>query len=549
MTSQFRLFGRAVGSCVLVLIISSCAGQTSDIETHSSTVRPRREATQYTIRDWLTASGDADRQLAEFYAAREDRPVWSGSAAARRLAATAMQVLARAYRQGLPQAAYGFAGTSKHDAGRQAAAADLQLTQSLLTYIHDVRLGRLSPSKVYRDLKLPRRHFEPTIALTKALAEGDLKGFLQRLSPREAQYQALVRALARYRRIAANGGWRTLGEHPLRAQLAARLALEDPALARLGHPSATALAESLRRFQARHGLKPDAVLGPQTEQALNVPVQERIDEIKANLERWRWLPRHLPDRYILVNVPAQSAALIEHGRTKLMSKVVIGRNQAGDTTPILLTDADAIVANPAWTVPGDIAIAGLLPHLRRDPNYLRSRHMVLLGAPPNMRIDWAKFSGKHLPYQIIQLPGPGNALGNIMFDMPNHFDVYLHGTSDPALFDLANRARSHGCVRVQRILAFADLALEGAVNDPARTLGAALATGKTQRLMLTHALPIYLLYWTAQVEGGHTVAFWPDRYNRDPPLLAMLASPLKSAMVRNAPSSPAPGRQQTAMMW
>jgi murein L,D-transpeptidase YcbB/YkuD len=490
---------------------------------------------QYDIRDLLTAPGDADTELAEFYAARADRPVWSGSAVARRRAATAMHVLARAYQQGLPQAAYDFTDRLGQSELRQAASADLELTQLLLAYVHDVRQGRLSPPAVYRDLRLPRRHFQPALALIKALARSDLKGFLRRLPPRAAQYQALVRALAHYRKIAAAGGWITLGEHPSHAQLAARLALEDPTLARLSHPSGSALAEALRRFQARHGLKPDAVLGVQTKQALNVPVQERISEIKANLERWRWLPRHFPDRYILVNVPSQRAALIEHGRTKLLSKVVIGRNQKGDTTPILLTDSDAIVANPVWTIPNDIATSGILPYLRRDPNYLKSRHMVLAGAPPHTRVDWAKIRAMHLPYQIIQLPGPGNALGNIMFDMPNHFDVYLHGTSDPVLFDLANRARSHGCVRVQKISELADLALEGSVSDPAQALRLALATGKTQRLLLAHPLPIYLLYWTAQVEADGMVAFWPDRYDRDPALLALLEPPSRLVIGPKAP--------------
>ena len=547
--SQFRALGRNVGICALALVISGCTGQPSDSDsvTRSVVEMPRPAATQYPIRDWLTAAGATDTELAEFYAAREYHPLWTGSAAARRLAAVVRHVLAQAYKQGLPEAAYTLSVRSERTAGQQAAAADLQLTRSLLAYIHDLRLGRLVPSKVYRDLELPPRHFEPAAALTKALAAGDLNGFLKHLSPREAQYQALVRALARYRRIAANGGWPALGEDPLHAQLAVRLALEDPALARLRHPSAAALAEALRRFQARHGLKPDGVFGPQTVQALNVPVEKRIGEIEANLERWRWLPRHLPDRYILVNVPAQRAALLENGRIKLMSKVVIGRDRAGDTTPILLTNADAIIANPVWTIPDDIAIAGLLPHLRRDPNYLRSRHMVLVGAPPNMPIDWAEFRGKQLPYQIIQLPGPGNALGNIMFDMPNRFDVYLHGTSDAALFDLANRARSHGCVRVQKIFEFAYLALEGTANNQAQTLRAALASGKTQRLTLSHALPLYLLYWTAQVEAGGAVAFWPDRYDRDRPLLAMLAPGRKLASVPNEPSSPGPGRREAAM--
>ena len=416
----------------------------------------------------------------------------------------------------------------------------------LLTYIHDVWLGRLSPSKVYRDLRLPRRRFEPAVMLSKALASGNLKGFLQHLAPRVPQYQALVGALAEYRMIAANGGWIRLGRHPTPAQVATRLAVEDAAFAQLNRPSAPALVGAMRRFQARHGLKPDGIFGPQTKQALNVPVQVRIDEIKANLERWRWLPRHLPERYVVVNVAAQRAAVIEQGRTISASKVVLGRNLTGDRTPILVTKARAIIANPVWTIPDDIAIASFLPRLRNDPSYLTSRHMVVVGGPRYTQIDWAKFKGRHSSYQIIQLPGPGNALGNLMFDMPNHFDVYLHGTSTPALFALADRARSHGCVRVEKIFKFAVLALEGSVRDPAQTLRGLLATGKTQRLVLLNGLPIYLLYWTAQVKAGGLVAFWPDRYDRDPRLLEMLTSQGQSVLGPMSPTGMAPGLGGTA---
>ncbi len=548
MILQVRSFGRVAAICGLALVICSCAEPHSDLAGQTSLARPQRLAIQDEIQILLTESAHTDLQLRHFYEARDYRPVWSGSSAARHRRASVMNILAHAYQQGLPQGAYPIpARVPQNKGAHAAAAADLELTRSLISYIHDVRLGRLSPSKVYRDIRLPHRYFPPAMELSKALASGNLKGFLRRLSPRTFQYHALVRALAGYRRIAADGGWRALGRHPTNAQTAARLAVEDPAFAQFSHPSASLLAEALRRFQARHGLEPDGVLGPQTKQALNVPVQVRIGEIKANLERWRWLPRRLPQRYVVVNVAAQRAAMIEHGRTTLESKVVIGRNLAGDTTPILVTEAHAIVANPVWTIPGDIASAVLLPRLKQDPSYLKSRHMELVGVPAHTQIDWAKFQNGQLPYQVIQLPGPGNALGNLMFDMPNHFDVYLHGTSSPALFDLANRARSHGCVRVQKISQFADLALEGSVMDPAQTLRGLLATGKTHRLVLAHALPIYLLYWTAEVEAGGLVAFWPDRYDRDPPLLDMLTPRSRSVWGPTAPSSLAPGRVGTAL--
>ncbi|MDE2463063.1 MAG: L,D-transpeptidase family protein [Alphaproteobacteria bacterium] len=532
-----RQLWRALVLSALTFAVGGCAGISRDLAGILPLTRPHWNATRHDIRSRLARTGNIDSVLAAFYAARGYRPVWSGSAAARRRAVVAMRVLAQADTQGLPLTAYPFAVSIVRRPGQRAAADDLELTQSLLAYMHDVRLGRLQPSQVYQDIRLPSRQFDPAAALARALATKDLKNFLKGLPPPAPQYRELVDALARYRRIEAKGGWQRLGPHPSRAQLAARLGFEDAAFAVLHHPSAGAVASALRRFQARHGLKPDGVFGPRTRQALNVTARQRIGEIKANLERWRWLPRHFPERYIVANVPAQRVALIVDGRTELQSKVVIGLKLADDTTPILLTKADAVIANPPWDIPDDIAIQGLLPHLRRDPNYLRARHMVLVGAPPHTRIDWANFTGSRLPYQIRQLPGPHNVLGNIMLNMPNHFDVYLHGTSDPRLFGLSDRARSHGCVRVQKIGKLAELALEGSVTDPAQALRAAIATGQTQRLALLRPLAVYLLYWTAQVEHDGEVAFWPDRYDRDPPLLAKLEPPATAVALHLLPGA------------
>jgi murein L,D-transpeptidase YcbB/YkuD len=215
-------------------------------------------------------------------------------------------------------------------------------------------------------------------------------------------------------------------------------------------------------------------------------------------------------------VPDQSLDVIDGGEVLLHSRVIIGKKTS--PTPILRTEAVAVVANPSWDIPDDIAARALVPHLRQNANYLTSRNMSLMDAPPGIAVDWRKMSGTRLPYQIRQAPGPGNVLGTLMLDSPNDFDVYMHDTPAKALFAQAQRTASNGCVRVEQIGALAIVALGGDKNS----LSDALASGETRRLPLAHPLPVYMLYWTAIATPDGGVGFRPDRYGRDAPLLARL---------------------------
>jgi murein L,D-transpeptidase YcbB/YkuD len=258
---------------------------------------------------------------------------------------------------------------------------------------------------------------------------------------------------------------------------------------------------------------------------LNVPAAQRIAQITANMERWRWMPRQLERRYVAVNVPDQSLAFIRDGRAVLTSRVIVGRRQT--PTPILRTSIETIVANPPWNIPGDIAARTLLPELRKNPNYLRTRNMVVVNAPDNdpqgRQIDWRSVRAEAFPYQIQQSPGPNSALGVLMLDSPNDFDVYLHDTPGKNAFRQTAREISNGCVRVEQILALASLALTDNENEGSEILDTAIASRETERLSLAEPLPVYMLYWTAVVDADGTVGFRPDRYGRDRPLIAALA--------------------------
>ncbi len=178
----------------------------------------------------------------------------------------------------------------------------------------------------------------------------------------------------------------------------------------------------------------------------------RVAQIAANMERWRWLPREFESRYVAVNVPDQSLAFVRNEMPALTSKVIVGNPMS--PTPITRSEIIAVVANPPWNIPGDIAARDLLPHLRKSPNYLETKRMIVTDGPPGdpygRTINWKSIIPAEFPYAIQQLPGPTTALGALMLDMPNDFDVYLHDTPNKKRFpSLDVREISNSCVRVQ----------------------------------------------------------------------------------------------------
>jgi murein L,D-transpeptidase YcbB/YkuD len=213
------------------------------------------------------------------------------------------------------------------------------------------------------------------------------------------------------------------------------------------------------------------------------------------------------------------------GKSVLKSKVVVGRKTSA--SPIIRTEIKTVVVNPPWNIPGDIAARDLLPHLKRNANYLARRNMVVMDGPPGdprgRTIKWRTIKPEEFPYAIRQLPGPTTALGAIMLDSPNDFDVYLHDTPNKKLFALTSREISNGCIRVEQIFPLASLVMTGDMDDGMAELNKVRRTRQTQRLPLDNPVPVYFLYWTAMVDEDGNVDFRPDRYGRDTTLIAALA--------------------------
>ena len=442
-----------------------------------------------------------EQQVLSFYLQRNFTAAWTDPADI----FLVRSVLSQAAEQGLRPLDYvvhGEPGTSEFD---------LALTTALVRYASDVRTGRLRPG-IYKDAQLPSQSFDFVPALSRALARHRLITLLDGLPPARPQYQRLVGALAFYRALAAHGGWPAVKNEQ---QLGYRLMIEDPSLAGQVPSSPEELQAALMRYQERNGLTPDGKLGTDTLRELNVPVSVRVREIIANLERWRWMPAELERRRIEVNVPDQSLDLMEGNDVALHSKVIIGKKAT--PTPILRTTALSVIANPPWEIPDDIAARMFLPRLKKDASFLANGNLSLMDAPPDAAVDWRKVSAGHLPYQLRQAPGPDNALGQMMLDMPNPFDVYIHDTPHKDLFQKSVREFSNGCIRTEQIARLAPMLL----GDEDR-LDEAVASGQTQTLPLARPVPVYLLYWTAIAGEDGSVGFRPDRYGRDSLLLAKM---------------------------
>jgi murein L,D-transpeptidase YcbB/YkuD len=285
------------------------------------------------------------------------------------------------------------------------------------------------------------------------------------------------------------------------------------------------LEAAVKRFQERHGLTADGAVGPATRAAMNVPVEQRIDQIRINLERARWVLHEMKGEFVLVDVAGFYVSYFRDDEPIWTSKVIVGRPYR--ETPIFRSLITYVVLNPTWTIPPGILAKDKLPILKRDPGYLKRNNIRVIdsaGREVNpYSVNWSQYSASRLPpYQLRQDPGEDNALGLVKIMFPNPYLVYLHDTPSKSLFDQDQRTFSSGCIRVQKAFELAELVL----NDPVRwnqeTLAAAVATKKMQTVNLAKPVPVLILYWTAQPLPNGQVMFRNDVYGRDPPTLAAL---------------------------
>ncbi|MBU4153594.1 MAG: L,D-transpeptidase family protein [Proteobacteria bacterium] len=282
------------------------------------------------------------------------------------------------------------------------------------------------------------------------------------------------------------------------------------------------IREAVQKFQRRHGLKVDGLVGASTLKELNVPLDERIRQLSANLQRCQTLPQILERRHILINIADFSLKLFEDKKLMLTMPVIVGKTSR--QTPVFNGSLSVLVVNPSWKVPHIIATEDLLPKIKKDLGYLdRMQFRVFKDwtsteAINHTTIDWANLSPERLAYRFIQDPGPSNVLGRIKFLLPNPHDVYLHDTPARELFQKDSRTFSSGCIRLEAPLELALYLLKGTSLDSLDSLNTVISSKKTRRIMIPSPIPVHVVYMTAWVDHEGTIQFRPDVYNLNPPL-------------------------------
>jgi L,D-transpeptidase YcbB len=421
--------------------------------------------------------------------------------------------------------------TALGDPSLPSAARDILLTDRFIRYASALAQGEVDPASTESDWALARPEFDPAEALDRVATGDGVTAILREATPQRPEYTRLRSALARYRQLAAAGGWPTIPtdwtsksgfEASALPVLTRRLAIEGdlPANQTVSDGADPALGAAIRRFQARHGLELDGHLGPATIAAMNVSATERVEQLRIGLERMRAMPHDWPGTRVSVNIPSASLVLFREEKPMLTSRVVVG--DIKHPTPVLNSAIGSVLFNPAWTVPSSIVRAEFQPRLAREPDYLATHHFRLLGHGDggSTDVDWSRTDILANGWQVQQEPGPWNALGAIMLDFPSPYAVYLHDTPAQSFFARASRALSHGCVRVEQIRA-----LTSALLGPwasAEAIDKIVAGRQSERHALPAPMPVYLTYFTAFVDEDGAVQFREDLYGRDKRLLAAL---------------------------
>jgi murein L,D-transpeptidase YcbB/YkuD len=531
---------------------AATAGHRNVLDTNVQQIVQNANPPNYVTRD---AEGmRLWKQTRAFYDKRRFEPAWIDDGAPRGQMDALIRAIHSAGDEGLDpelysasmldarhrEASKGFL-TKKGFEPREATAMDVWLTWLYMKYASDLADGISDLAHADPKWQIKPEAFDALAHLEGALRDNRIEPSLQDLVPKNPEYAGLKKALAEYRQIASKGGWPQVPASaaakvkpgqtsPLVPALAARLAASGDysgSVQAAGQPAmyAPELQDAVKRFQRRHGLQDDGIVAAPTIAEMNVPVEGRIRQIEWNMERWRWLPRDLGERYILVNIPEMRLDVREHGQVPLSMRVVVGKPDT--QTPIFNDEMTHVVFAPYWNVPPDIAEKETTPSVMRDPAFLSRMNMEVVDAKGNPVDPGSVDLSNPGEYRFRQRPGTSNALGLVKFMFPNQFDVYLHDTPQDSLFARASRSFSHGCVRVEQPEQLAQYVLRDQPEWTPERISEAMHAGQEQTVKLKHPLPVYLGYWTAGVTPDGIVQFRKDVYGIDGRLAAKLTERLQ----------------------
>jgi murein L,D-transpeptidase YcbB/YkuD len=499
------------------------------------------------------SSGTAYRVLRErFYVERSYAPAWTEDGRPNGLADEAVALLEHAGEQGLASSDYDATGIARElvdlrsgvapASARELAVFDAKLTLALIRYTGHLAHGRIEPGSVYPDLEESARRVDVVALIQRGLDSGRLTAEIESAAPQLPLYERLAQALAQYRLLAAGAplplvpvpktkvapGAAFAGLPQLKQRLVAFGDLDATALKRRdGTRYDGAVVDAVKRFQYRHGLAEDGILGQTTVAEINRPVAERVRQIEMGMERVRWLPPLPAGRFLVVNIPEFRLLAFDRAgaadRPLLAMPVIVGRAEK-TPTPVFVAKVEYLDFSPYWNVPRSIAVKELLPKLRVDPGYLAREGMEIVGSGVRREVDATTLSElERGAVRVRQRPGSRNALGGVKFMFPNRHDVYLHSTPSQKLFSRTRRDFSHGCIRVADPVALSQFVLFDRPDWDADRARAAMKLPQPRRVNLKQPIPILIFYATTVVDADGRTRFLPDVYDDDAKLAQALA--------------------------
>ncbi|MFZ0481949.1 MAG: L,D-transpeptidase family protein [Desulfobacterales bacterium] len=499
--------------------------------------------------------------LFDFYVYRKIKPVWVTKDSLNNKAKVFIKTIIEADHEGLDASIYHrddilslvriLELNSVFDAFEPAKYAELELllTDAFFSYGFHLSEGVVEPNQTNVDWHIEKPNKNLLKILRASLNNEKIEELVDILQPHHSGYLRLKSALLKYQYIKKSGGWHKIPVGPklrkgdtekriaaLRSRLIISGDLSDSTSGD-GEYFDEALESGVKKFQARNGLKTDGVVGSNTLSALNISVEDRIGQIKLNMERWRWLPQDLGKRYILVNTANFELDIIENGETVTSTRAIVGKKKR--PTPALSQKITYMELNPYWNVPHRIAINDILPCVKKDSNYLKDKNIRIFEnweddakeVNPES-IDWNTVTKKNFGYKLRQDPANSNALGRVKFIFPNEFSIYLHDTPARTLFNKTKRTFSSGCIRIEKPMELAAYLLTDNSKWTYEKLTAAVDSKKTRTILLSDPINIHILYWTAWVDKNGIVNFRDDIYGRDRQLNIALNEKIHSPEVR-----------------
>ncbi len=422
---------------------------------------------------------------------------------------------------------------------RVRARFDVLLSDGVLLYARHIIEGKVDPSKLETSWNYTRRGFSPeetSAKLTGALVTNNIVDVLRDLEPRFPFYRLLQAELAHYRELAASGSFVPVPEDTVlrEGMTHANVLLLRESLGRLNYEIAVAddpmqfdaqLEEAAKDFQHKHGIDVDGVVGRGSFAALNMPYEQRVEQLSVNLDRVRWISQDAGSDFVLVNVAGFELFLFRDDTALWETDVMVGTVQ--HQTPLFHSHMKYLVLNPTWTVPPGIKRRSIFPKLSKDPGYAADHNFKLYNADGEevdpLTIDYAQYSPGRFPYRVVQQPGPHNALGQVKFIFPNQYAVYLHDTPHRELFSKTSRAFSSGCIRVLDPIYFAELLVQNRPEWDRAAIDKTLEGGKQTVVHLKEPLDVMLMYWTASPDPDReSIQFHPDIYSMDDKAIAAL---------------------------